>query len=77
MKANSGRKPGCRNPSVKNCLNCTRIDCDAPSDCTLDISEIQALIIAGMLPLSAITKHIGAMKRAQKRRLTNESKARI
>lgn len=63
------RPSACRNPSVRNCLNCKRKDCDAPSDCAMDVSEVKALIYVGMLPLSALGKHSGAMKRAQKRRL--------
>lgn len=48
----------CREPSVQKCLKCTRPDCDAPLRVAPDISEIRALVYAGMTPPQAIANHL-------------------
>lgn len=68
-----GRQRGCRTPSVKNCLNCTKEECDVVATCTQDISEIKALIYVGMMPSSSLSQHYAALRRAEKRRKSNEN----
>lgn len=61
-----GNQTSCRNPSVQNCLNCTKPDCDCPIGFPVDESEIIAQIYAGVLQYQALAFH---------RRMINRRKA--
>lgn len=50
-------KRGCKEPSVQKCLHCPKKDCDASWDARTDISEIKALVYAGMLKPNAVALH--------------------
>ena len=51
------RVKGCKTPEVQKCLHCTRPDCDAPLRVAPHISEIRALVYAGMSSPQAIANH--------------------
>ena len=63
---------GCREPSVQNCLHCKRPDCDAPLKVKPDISELYALVRAGMIGPQAIDAHIRNKGRAFGRAVKNQ-----
>lgn len=54
----------CRNPSVTNCLNCTRPECNCADSIPWHESEILAEIYAGVLKSNALAFH----RRAENRR---------
>lgn len=70
-----GRQQGCHEPSVTNCLNCKKKECDVVDRCVLHISEIKALINVDMLPKSSLTLHYAAKLRNEKRRKSNENRS--
>lgn len=51
------RIKGCTTPEVQKCLSCRRPDCDAPLKIAPHISEIYALVGAGMASPQAIAAH--------------------
>ena len=67
------RQKGCTEPEVQKCLHCKKPDCDAPLKIAPHISEIYALVRAGMAAPQAIAAHhnnkgrrFGAAVKAQK-----------
>lgn len=56
-------EPACRNPSVTNCLNCTRPDCNCADNIPWHESEIIAEIYAGVLKSNALAFHHRMVKR--------------
>lgn len=60
-----GRGKGCRNPTVENCLNCKKKECDVISCCPLHVSEIMAEINVGMLPMAALAQHRKRLRQMQ------------
>ena len=51
-------KRGCTNPEVEKCLHCEKPECDCWSRAKQHISEIRALVYAGMIPIYAIESHL-------------------
>lgn len=59
-------KRGCRTPSVQNCLHCQKPECDCPAGTRLDISEIRAMISAGIVGINSLNLHYQKHRRDAK-----------
>lgn len=69
------KKKGCTTPEVQKCLHCEKPECDCLYITKPHISELYALLYAGMISPQAIANHIhnkgkrfgkGAKKNARK-----------
>ena len=64
-------KKRCSTPEVQKCLNCSKPDCDCLYRVKPHISELQALLCAGMISPQSIAQHyINKGKRFRKKEKT-------
>lgn len=57
MARGKARVKRCREPEVGKCLKCTRPECDCIYEVKPTISELKALLCAGMIEPQAISLH--------------------
>ena len=50
-------RKGCHDPEVQKCLHCQKPDCDCADDAKPHVSELYALLCAGMIRPHSITRH--------------------
>lgn len=60
-------KQACHEPEVQKCLHCTKPDCDCIDGARPHVSELYALLYAGMIRPQSISRHFLQLGRRFKR----------